>query len=132
MDRWLWAARIFKTRQLAAEAASGGRVDVNGARGKPGKTVKVGDRLDVTNGPVRMVLVITKLAEKRVSAALAAELYEETEESRERRAAYRAEQRLAAIAQPVHGKGRPTKRDRRRYDADRDKRRRDSAEQPDA
>ena len=116
VDKWLWAARLFKTRGLAAEAVKGGRIHVNGAAVKPGREIKVGDELEVTVGPVRRVVIVRGMAERRVSASAASELYEETEDSlaeRERQAELR---RLSA---PLNLGGRPTKRDRRRYDSGR-------------
>jgi ribosome-associated heat shock protein Hsp15 len=116
VDRWLWTARLFKTRALAAEAVSGGRVHVNGAAVKPSRAVGPGDRLEVTTGPLTRTVIVRGAAERRVSAAVAATLYEETEESlaeRERQA------ELRRLAGPVSIGGRPTKRDRRRYDAGR-------------
>jgi ribosome-associated heat shock protein Hsp15 len=116
VDRWLWTARLFKTRSLAAAAVSGGRVHVNGVAVKPSREVRPGDRLEVSIGTVRRTVVVRGVAERRVSAAAAAGLYDETEESiaeRERQAALR---RLGA---PARAGGRPTKRDRRRYDAGR-------------
>ena len=113
IDRWLWTARLFKTRALAAGAVTGGRVHVNGVAVKPGREVGPGDRLEISIGSARRTVVVRGAAERRVSAAAAAELYEETEDSiaqRERQAALR---RLGA---PVNLGGRPTKRDRRRYD----------------
>jgi ribosome-associated heat shock protein Hsp15 len=116
VDKWLWTARLFKTRGLAAAAVTGGRVHVNGAAIKPSREVGPGDRLEISIGPVRRTVVVRGAAERRVSAAVAAELYEETEESiaeRERQAA------LRRLGGPVNLGARPTKRDRRRYDAGR-------------
>lgn len=116
VDRWLWTARLFKTRALAAAAVTGGRVHVNGGAVKPSREVGPGDRLEVSIGPVRRTVVVRAAAERRVSAAAAAELYDETEESiaeRERQAA------LRRLGSPVNLGARPTKRDRRRYDAGR-------------
>lgn len=114
-DTWLWAVRLFKTRQDAAEAAGGGRVDANGRRSKPGKPVRVGDVLEVTKGPVRTTVVVRGLVRRRVSATEAAGLYEETPASIALRERYQADRRAAALSAPVPG-GRPTKRDRRRWD----------------
>jgi ribosome-associated heat shock protein Hsp15 len=114
-DKWLWAARFFKTRALAAAAVNGGKVHVNGARAKPAKPVCVGDRLDVQRGFVDMTVVVRALDERRGPAARAATLYEETDESRvarERRAAEASASRLAAALTA----GRPTKRDRRAFE----------------
>ena len=115
IDKWLWAARFFKTRGAATEAVLGGRVDVNGERVRPAKEVAVGDRVEVTVGQQRWTVVVKGLAERRGPASVAAALYEETAESvaeRERRAAERR------LAQPVGADlaGRPTKRERRRLD----------------
>ncbi len=116
VDRWLWTARLFKTRSLAAEAVAGGRVHVNGASAKSSREVKPGDELEVTIGPVRRTVIVRGAAERRVSAAQAAHLYEETEESRSER---ERQAQLRRLAGPVSLGGRPTKRDRRRYDAGR-------------
>ena len=116
MDRWLWAARFYKTRSAATDAVLGGRVHLNAERVRPAKDVRVGDRLEVTIGDVRRTVVVLGLAEKRGPAAVAATLYEETPESvalREQRA---AERRLARPLGADLG-ARPTKQDRRRLDA---------------
>ena len=116
IDKWLWTARLFKTRAQAAGAVRGGRVHVNGAPTKPSREVSPGDVLEITLGRVRRTVVVRGAAERRVSAPEAAPLYEETAESvaeRERQAELR---RLAA---PLDLGGRPTKRDRRRYDTGR-------------
>jgi ribosome-associated heat shock protein Hsp15 len=123
IDRWLWVARFFKTRGLAAEAVRGGRVHVDGQGVKPGKEVGAGDALEISIGQVRRHVVVLATAPRRGPASEAALLYEETPESiavRERQA---AERRLAAP--PVFDRGgRPTKRDRRRLEADARARRR--------
>ena len=116
VDRWLWTARLFKTRALAAGAVTGGRVHVNGVAVKPSREVGPGDRVEISVGSGRRTVIVRGTAERRVSAAVASELYEETKESiaeRERQAELR---RLGA---PVNLGGRPSKRDRRRYDAGR-------------
>jgi ribosome-associated heat shock protein Hsp15 len=116
IDRWLWAARFFKTRGLSAEAIQAGRVKVNGARAKPAKEVGAGDVVDVRIGELTWTIEVIAVAEKRGSASQAALLYSEPPESRERRERFLAERRLA----PVPGgdaHGRPTKRDRRRIDS---------------
>jgi ribosome-associated heat shock protein Hsp15 len=115
VDRWLWAARLAKTRPLAAEAVKGGRVEVNGQRVKPSKDVRPGDRLEVTIGQIKRVVVILGTAERRGPATEAALLYEETPESVAARERFAAERRMAAMPAPERG-GRPTKRDRRRLD----------------
>jgi ribosome-associated heat shock protein Hsp15 len=117
VDKWLWAARLVKTRSLASDAVKGGRVHVNGERVKPSKDVRPGDELLIAFGQGRrMTVVVRGTAERRGPAAKAALLYEETAESREARERHAAEARLAA---PSHtpGGARPTKRDRRRFEA---------------
>src|SRR4051812_493890 len=91
IDKWLWAARFFKTRSLATDAVLGGHVQVNGARVKPAKDVRVGDTLEVRIGTVQWSLVVAGLSDKRGPASVARTLYEETAES----AAAREAQRLA-------------------------------------
>lgn len=116
VDRWLWAARLFKTRGAATEAVLGGRVHVNGVRVKPAKGVKAGDRLEVTVARARRELVVLDVAEKRGPAAVAATLYEETPESVARREELALERRQSRPLGADLG-ARPTKRDRRRLDA---------------
>lgn len=116
LDTWLWVVRLAKTRPLAAEAVKGGKVHVNGARVKPAREVAVGDEVEATIGDVKRTVVVRGLAPRRVSAAVAATLYEETAESIAAREARAAALRIAALASPQPGP-RPTKRDRRRYDA---------------
>src|SRR5690242_14027642 len=113
IDRWLWAARFFKTRSLATEAVQGGRVRLNGERPKPAKEVGLGDTVEVRIGEMRWTVVVQGVAEKRGSAKLAATLYEETEESVAEREQVAAERR----ASPRLDGPRPTKLDRRRMDA---------------
>lgn len=120
IDRWLWAARLFKTRGLAAEAVTGGRVQVGGQRVKPGRHVRPGDEIDVSIGDARISLVVRGTAPRRGPAREAALLYDETPESVVRRERQAAERRLAATT-PASGP-RPTKRDRRRMDASRGRR----------
>ena len=99
VDRWLWAARFFKTRSTATDAVLGGRVHVNGARVKPSKELRPGDRLEVTVGDVRRDLVVRGVAEKRGPASVAATLYEETPESAARREQLALERLLLADPQ---------------------------------
>ena len=115
LDKWLWASRLVKTRALAAEAVTGGRVHLNGKATKPAKDVRPGDRIEVTIGHVRKVVDVRGTAERRGPAPEAQLLYEETPESVEQRLQAAAERRAAGAPLPVLG-GRPTKRDRRRYD----------------
>jgi ribosome-associated heat shock protein Hsp15 len=123
VDKWLWAARLVKTRALGSEAAKGGRVEVNGVVVKPSKDVKPGDELSYTNGPVRTTVRIKATAERRGSAAVAATLFDETPESVAAREAFRDQRRLELQSIPRSqyddGGARPTKRDRRRFDQQR-------------
>jgi ribosome-associated heat shock protein Hsp15 len=121
VDKWLWAARFLKTRTLAADAVKGGLVALNGQRIKPSHDVRAGDRLEITLGPVRRSVVVRGLSDRRGPATEAALLYEETPESIAAREQYREERRLARAPAPNPG-GRPTKRDRRRFDAARGER----------
>ena len=111
IDKWLWAARFFKTRALAAAAVECGKVQLNEVRVKPAKAVAVGDSLDIHLGQYRYLVEVLALSNKRGSAPEAQKLYRETDESRQRREAIAA--LLKAQPQPFHLKGRPTKRDRR-------------------
>lgn len=118
VDQWLWAARFLKTRALANEAAAGGRVKVNGLAVKPAREIHVDDVVELVVGPVRRTVVVRALARRRVSAAVAATLYEETAESIANREVA-AEQRRLATPVRFEGGGRPTKRDRRRFESER-------------
>lgn len=115
LDKWLWAARFYKTRSLAADEVDRGRVDVNGQTAKPSRELKPGDRLDIRIGPGdwRTVEVIG-LSTIRGPAPVAQQLYRETAESIERRAALAERRRLAAEPAATLEHGRPTKRDRRK------------------
>jgi ribosome-associated heat shock protein Hsp15 len=121
VDKWLWAARLAKTRALAAEAVKGGRVELNGQRVKPSKEVRLGDELEITSGPYRRVVIVQALSDKRGPAKEAALLYEETAESIAARERVAAQRRLQDAPLPQPG-GRPTKRDRRRMEARRGRR----------
>ena len=114
LDKWLWAARFFKTRTLAVEAIDGGRVSLNGDRAKPAKELKIGDLLAIRRPPFEHVVRVRGLSDKRGSATVAATLFEETEESRARRTVIAAE--IKSLPQPRF-KGRPTKKTRRDYEA---------------
>jgi ribosome-associated heat shock protein Hsp15 len=116
IDKWLWAARFFKTRSLATEAVAGGKVHVNDARVKPARELHVGDTVDITVGGLRRTVVVQALADKRGTAATAQTLYEETPESIERRERHIAERKLARPLGADLGT-RPTKLDRRRLEA---------------
>jgi ribosome-associated heat shock protein Hsp15 len=116
IDKWLWAARFFKTRGAATEAVLGGHVHVGGERVKPAKEVGAGDILEIRRGEVRWTVVVRAVADRRGSAATAATLYEETHESLAAREQARAERRLSRPLGADLG-ARPTKQDRRRIDA---------------
>jgi ribosome-associated heat shock protein Hsp15 len=112
LDKWLWAARFFKTRQLACEAINGGKVHLDGQRTKPGKEIRVGSRLNIHKDSLAWELVVTALARQRRPAPEAASLYEESEQSRLRREQQTEERRqLRAAGAAPHG--RPSKKDRR-------------------
>ena len=111
IDKWLFAARFFKTRSLAAEAIERGRVTVNDQRVKPAKTLAIGDKLIIRINNYQYDVEVLGLSNKRGSASIAQQLYRESDESREKRALLAA--RLKAQPQPFYTKGRPTKRDRR-------------------
>ena len=123
IDKWLWAARFFKTRTLAANAVLGGRVHVNGERVKPSKLVHQNDRIEITKGSERWTLVVLALADRRRSAPEAQALYAETETSRAQREQHALERRLVRPLGSELGE-RPTKQARRRLDALRRGRRR--------
>ena len=119
VDKWLWAARFFKTRSLATDAIDHGRVKLNGLKIKPAKTIQCDDLLDIDNGSSQWQVKVIGLSGQRGSATLARQLYTETEESiktREQEAI-----RRALFPEPSADiKGRPTKRDRRLLDKSRD------------
>ena len=115
VDKWLWAARFYKTRSLATEAVNGGKVELNGERAKPAKMVKAGDTVRVRVEQFEHVLTVLDVAERRGSATVAATLYEETEDSRARREKMR-EQLKYTHALFVQDEGKPTKKDRREID----------------
>ncbi len=112
LDRWLWAARFFKTRQLASDAVKGGKVRVNGGRAKPAKTVAIGDELEIRRGAYTWAVRIDALSEKRGSATLAAGLYTEHEASAIERERIAGERRTLA-AQIIYDREEPSPRDRR-------------------
>ena len=112
VDKWLWAARFFKTRSLAAEAVDGGKVQVNGERAKPSKAVRPGDEVRLRIGPYEHTLGVTGTAERRGTAPEAARLYTETEASCAAREKLHWQLSVAAPAMEPE-KGRPSKRDRR-------------------
>lgn len=112
IDKWLWAARFFKTRSLAAEAVDGGKVQVNGDRAKPAKSVKPGDEVRLRLGPYEHVVAVRGTAERRGTSAEAVRLYEETAASVEARAKLHWQLTKATPSLDPE-QGRPSKRDRR-------------------
>jgi ribosome-associated heat shock protein Hsp15 len=112
LDKWLWAARFFKTRALASEAINGGHVHLNGSRVKPARAVNIGDELHITKGSETFVLLVNLLSERRGPASVAQQLYQESEASREKREKY-AEQRRLESASDSRPDRRPDKRARR-------------------
>jgi ribosome-associated heat shock protein Hsp15 len=112
LDRWLWAARFFKTRSLAATAIDGGKAQLNGARVKRSALVRAGDVVRVRKPPYEFVLEVRQASEQRGSATDAQQVYRETDESVRTRETLRTQLRLQPQV-PYAGKGRPTKRDRR-------------------
>lgn len=115
IDKWLWAARFFKTRSMATDAVEAGKVKLNGNRVKPAHAVKLDDLLDIDNGGTQWEVAVRGLSDVRGSAPIAQALYAETEASIERRR-QEAEQRRYFNEPGAAIKGRPTKRDRRRLD----------------
>lgn len=112
IDKWLWAARFFKTRSLASQAIEGGHVRLNGHTVKPARELRPGDTLDIAAGGTQWTILVRALNEQRRPAPEAQQLYDETRESTERRVAEQEARRLA----PVPGselRGRPTKKARR-------------------
>ncbi len=116
IDKWLWAARFYKTRSLAVEEIGKGRVLVNEQTVKPAREVRPGDRVSVRQGTVVRVVVVKGLSGQRGPAPVALQLYEETEASRSARAAVVEQRRLAAEPALSIEQGRPTKRDRRQLE----------------
>ena len=113
VDKWLWAARFFKTRSLASKAVSGGHVHLNGGRVKPSRTVQVGDRLQIRRGVEEFTVDILALSSRRGPAVVARTLYAESEESISLREQAREQRRLVR-APASRPEGRPDKRDRRK------------------
>jgi ribosome-associated heat shock protein Hsp15 len=112
LDKWLWAARFFKTRALATEAIAGGRVEVGGQRAKPGRHVRTGDAVRFRLGPYEHLVTVLGLSTHRGPAAAAAALFEEDPATRAERERLREQHRLAAHAF-AHGEGKPSKKERR-------------------
>lgn len=114
VDVWLWAARFFKTRSLAKQAIVGGHVDLNGSGCKPAKTLRVGDRLQVTRGEERLEVDVLGLSERRGPASMALALYRETEPSRLVREEARAQRRMIGAAAPPKRPDKQARRELRR------------------
>jgi ribosome-associated heat shock protein Hsp15 len=112
VDKWLWAARFFKTRAIAAQAIETGKVEVNGERAKRAKQLQIGDELRIRLGPYHHLVRVRALSERRGPPAVAAALFEETEASRKAREAMQIQVR-AAQSVPGYDRGRPSKKDRR-------------------
>ena len=120
LDKWLWAARFFKTRSAATDAVHGGKIDVNGEGAKPARPVQPGDTIRIRLAPYEYIVVVTGLADRRGSAAIAAGLYQETAASRAARERLHEQLRLAPNLEFTAGK--PTKKDRRAFEKFRGKR----------
>lgn len=115
LDKWLWAARFYKTRAIAADAVDGGKVHLNGDRVKRSKGIRVGDVVQIRSGPFEQRVVVRAISERRGPATVAAELYEELPESVQARETMAAQRRLESL--PGSGDtGRPSKRERRQID----------------
>jgi ribosome-associated heat shock protein Hsp15 len=115
LDKWLWAARFYKTRSLAAEAIDAGRVEVNGDRAKRSRAVTIGDTLRIRKPPFEQVVEVSAESEQRGPASVAATLYAETAESRKARETLAAQ--MKALGPPVfQERGKPGKKDRRAID----------------
>ena len=112
LDRWLWSARFFKTRQMAADAVRSGRVLLNNKRTKPAKSVRIGDQVRIRKAAFRYAIQVTALSKMRVGAGQAVTLYDESEQSVEARKALRTQFKLQRSGLHLP-KGRPSKRERR-------------------
>lgn len=114
LDKWLWAARFFKTRPLAQKAIEGGKVRVDGSRSKPGKQLQMGQELEVRVGLEHYQITVRALSEKRGPASVAQTLYEESEASKAARQRTAEERKAAAASEPRFEHGKPDKYQRRR------------------
>lgn len=113
LDKWLWAARFFKTRQLAVEAITGGKVHLDGRRTKPGREVRIGSRLRIHKGSLEWDIEVRQIPRQRRPASEAVHFYQETPESRQRREELLEQQRLLRAAAPRQADRRPSKKERR-------------------
>jgi ribosome-associated heat shock protein Hsp15 len=114
-DRWLWAARFYKTRSLCVQAIDAGQARVNGERAKPARTMRAGEMVSIRKSGIVCEVAITALSDRRGNATAAALLYRETDASAQTREAAQLERRAAEMAQPRFP-GRPTKRERRKLE----------------
>lgn len=112
LDKWLWAARFFKTRGLATEAIKGGKIELNGSRAKPSREIKIDDTLRIRQGYDEKTVIVRDLSDRRGPAPVARLLYEETADSIVQREKMTEQRRIANAHRDV-GQGRPTKRERR-------------------
>ena len=112
LDKWLWCARFYKTRSIAADALKTGKITANGERAKPSKSVKPGDILNIRKGPYHHMITVIDLAKSRKSATDAALLYEESPDSIIKRELVAAQLKAESVLMPTT-KGRPSKKDRR-------------------
>lgn len=113
LDKWLWAARFYKTRQLAVEAVNGGHVHLNGKRTKAGKDIQPGSKLQISKAGLDWDITVEVLPKQRRPASEAVTFYSESDDSRERRERRQADLRTARLAAPLHTASKPSKRDRR-------------------
>ncbi len=114
IDKWLWAARFFKTRALASEAVNGGKIHLQGQRIKPSRTVKLNDTYEIHKGYDRIEVVVQALSDRRGPASVAQSLYQETENSIKRREKESEQRKLARLQRPVLDH-RPSKKERRKF-----------------
>ena len=115
IDKWLWAARIFKTRSIAADACKNGRVTLNGVSLKPSRTIKEGDVVSVKKPPITYSFKVLKTIEQRVGAKLLPEIYENVTDPKQYELLQMS--RISGFIDRAHGTGRPTKKERRALDA---------------
>ena len=123
IDKWLWAARFYKTRSLAVEAIEGGKISLNGDSVKPAKLIQAGDEVRVRLGAFEHIVLVRDVSERRGPASVAALLYEETDASKVARAKLAELHRMAPPAFVFEERGRPTKKDRRDIERLRDSKR---------
>lgn len=120
LDKWLWVARFFKTRTLAARACELNRVEVGGHSAKPSRNIVAGDTLRIRTDSAEFTVRVLELSDQRGPASAAQQLYEETDESKAKRAEAAAQRRMMPVFEVVH-EGKPSKKDRRRLDSVRER-----------